>query len=161
MPLNALAKSSNIKRSLEAYIQTNLGTSEALSIEYEGLPFDNISVAEWISPRILSSDPTYYRQSSGTEYGEEVKLFFQTNIHVKKGSNTVTDRHYVLRDIVADYFKIGKGIDISDWYGGSGTSTGEHLIVRDIITDSALPETDTTYEYVLAFELSYTRQTTK
>jgi len=161
MPLNPLAKAVNIKRSLEYYISTYLGTSESLKVEYEGVPFDNLTVTEWITPRIIDSNPIFVRQSSSTDYGEDVNLLFQTNIHVKKSSITASDRHYVLRDIVADYFKIGKGIDISDWAGGSGTSTGEHLKVRSIVNDSALPETDVTYEYILAYELTYTRSTTK
>ena len=161
MPLNPLAKAVNIKRSLEYYINLNLDVSESLKIEYEGVPFDSMAVTEWLTPRILDSNPVFVRQSSNTDYGENVNLLFQTNIHVKKSSITTSDRHYVLRDIIVDYFKIGKGIDISDWAGGSGTYTGEHLKVRNIVNDSLLPETDTTYEYILAFELTYTRSTTK
>uniref|UniRef100_A0A6M3IDV3 Tail protein n=1 Tax=viral metagenome TaxID=1070528 RepID=A0A6M3IDV3_9ZZZZ len=161
MPLNPLAKAINIKRSLEYYISTYLGTSESLKVEYEGVPFDSMSVTEWVTPRILDSNPVFVRQSSDTDYGEDVNLLFQTNIHVKKSSNTTADRHYVMRDIVVDYFKIGTEIDINDWASGSGTSLTEHLKVRSIVNDSMLPETDTTYEYILAFELTYTRSTTK
>jgi len=158
MALNASAKTFNIKSSLDKYCGDNLETTEGFAVDYEGLPFDETQVDEWVQPRIIDSDGVYTRQASSSRYGEETSILFQINIFVKKGSISNAARHYQMRDSVANYFKIRQDISIRD-YDAGGTTTVDNFRVRNVNVDFPLPETQTLYQYAIAWDLVYTRVT--
>jgi len=120
------ASRSNIKRSLEKYFNDNLNTIESFSINWEGLPFNNISVAEWLMPRIINFNSVYMRQGSATQYADDLNIMFSINIFVKKSNITVSDREYSIRDTISKYFKIGEIINIYD-YSGDGIMREDYL----------------------------------
>ena len=151
------ASRTNIKRSLDKYFYDNLFTLENISIHWEGLPFDNVSKTEWITPRILEFLPDYISHGSGTQYGDNLNIIFNINIFVKKSNIVRGGREYALRDKIAPYFKIGEVITIYD-YSGDSSEVGS-MKVRDIITDTILPETDTLYSYALTFLINSTTLT--
>src|SRR3990167_4545691 len=153
MTLDANASMANIKRSLDKYCNDNLYSTEGLNVSFEGLPFENVAYTEWVQPRILDITTQYHRQGSSTQYGETASVLFQINIFTKKSGVTIADRHYMIRDIVADYFKIGKDISIANYV--SGTTALDNLRIREVVTDSPLPETSTMYQYVLAWNMNY------
>ena len=140
MALDANAKMANIKASLDDYCRKTLGTSESLSIDYEGLPFDNASVLEWVMPRIVDTIPTFHRQGSNSQYGEDVNILFHTNIFVKKGGQTTAVRHYIIRDAVASHFRIKQDIPIKNFAAG-GEVIQDNMRVRRIVTDAPLAAT--------------------
>lgn len=153
------ASRSNIKRSLEKYFNDRLNLLESVSINWEGLPFDNISKTEWVMPRIIDFSPVYARQGSGTQYADDLNIMFSVNIFVKKSNMTKSGREYALRDIVAKHFRLGKTISIYDYSGDGSTEVGT-MKVRDIITDSVMPESNEFYNYVLTYILNSTALTT-
>ena len=156
MSIVGTAKITNVKMSLDKYVGDNLGTTENLKVDFEGVPFDNTANTEWIQPRILDFGSTYNRQGSNTEYAESVDIFYNINIFVKKSGVTVSHRHYALRDIVANYFKIGEDIDIKN-YAEGGTTQITNMRVRELVTDSPIPETNEYYQYSLAYNINWTR----
>ncbi len=158
MALDFGVQQANVKMSLDKYLLDNIS---GVSIDYEGLPFNDRETNFWLQPRIIDQTAQFHRQSnnSGTSYGETVNILFQTNIFVKKSGVTVSHKHWLLRDVVAGLFTIGKDITLKD-YVSSGT-TITNMRVRDIVNDFSMPETDTIYQYVFAVEMDYTRQTTK
>uniref|UniRef100_A0A6M3IP32 Uncharacterized protein n=1 Tax=viral metagenome TaxID=1070528 RepID=A0A6M3IP32_9ZZZZ len=158
MSIVGTAKVSNVKMSLDKYVNDNTGTSEGLSIDFEGVPFDNTANTEWIQPRILDFGSTYNRQGSSTEYAESVDVFYNINIFVKKSGVTTSHRHYAIRDIVADYFKIGQDIYLRN-YAEGGTTQIAKIRVRDLVTDSPIPETNEYLQYALAYNINWTRLT--
>jgi len=153
------ASATNLKRSLEKYFYDTIYTIEGLNINWEGVPFDDTAVSEWVQPRILDISSVYARQASSSKYGEISDVLFQVNIFVKKSGVTVSDRHYVIRDTIANYFGIGQSINLKHYIGDS--SQLDIIKVRDIVNDSPMPEAQTLYQYIIAFELSYTRETNK
>jgi len=154
-----LASSVNIKRSLDTYIKTNIYTTEGIYVDFEGVKFDQENKAEWIQPRILDSRATFLRQSSITQYGENVSFLFQTNIFVKKGGATTSDRHYAIRDTMMKYFKHNQSITIYD-YAGSGVTNLGYMKVRGIQDDFSMREEQNFYQYVISWELYLTRHFT-
>lgn len=170
MALGGIAKVTNIKRSLDNYIKTNIEDNEGISVDYEGLKFDDTSVTEWIQPRILDILPQFHRQGSSTQYAETANILFHINIFVKKGSMTASDRPRRIRDIVDYYFRIRKDIDLVGYAEGTDTVLAT-MRVRRIVTDAAMPETasekgiqgetQTLLQHAFAVELDYTRLTTK
>ena len=62
------------------------------------------------------------------------------NIFVKRGASSDSSRLYVLRDKVAEYFKIRQEIDFKD-YDSSPTNppTIGYFFVNKIISDTAVP----------------------
>lgn len=160
MVLNALAKNVNIKRSLEKYFYDNLQVSEGFDIDWEGVKFDDTNSSEWLQPRIIDSDSKYIGHASATEYGEQTDLLFQVNIFVKKVSTSLSDRHYSIRDIIAGYFTIGQTIPIADHVNSSQT-TITYMKVRGIDDDRILPETQNLYQYIISFNIDYTKAVTK
>ena len=154
------ASRSNIKRSLEKYFNDRLNILEGIVINWEGLPFDNISKIEWLMPRILEFISDYKRQGSATEYADDLNIVFSVNIFVKKSNITISGREYALRDIIVKHFRVGKTISIYDYSGDGSTEVGT-MKVRDIITDSMLPETEELYSYNLTFLINTTALTIK
>jgi len=149
------ASRSNIKRSLEKYFNDNLNIIESFSINWEGLPFNNVSATEWLMPRILDFTPVYMRQGSTTQYADDLNIIFSINIFVKKSNITKSGREYAMRDIISKYFKIGEIINIYD-YSGDGSSEIGSMKVKDIITDAMLPETEELYSYALTYLINST-----
>ena len=149
------ASRSNIKRSLEKYFNDNLNIIESFSINWEGLPFNNVSATEWLMPRILDFTPVYMRQGSTTQYADDLNIIFSINIFVKKSNITKSGREYAMRDIISKYFKIREIINIYD-YSGNGSSEIGSMKVRDIITDAMLPETEELYSYNITYLINST-----
>ena len=168
MTLDAGAQQANVKRSVEQYCNVNLGTTEGFSIDFEGTKFDDTNVPEWVMPRVLPIESIFHRQSSNTQYGETARYILHMNIFVKKGDMVASDRHWIMRDKVANYFKIGEDISIADYVSGS-TSQIAFLRIRSLVTDSpvgdstagSVGETQTLYQYAFAVEANYTRSTTE
>ena len=109
MTLNAGAMNTNIKMSLDAYIKDQVS---GVSIDFEGLPFNDTETASWIQPRIIDINSAYAGHSSGTEYGDESNILFQVNIFVKKSGVTITHKHYQIRDIVAKTMNLSPLIEL-------------------------------------------------
>lgn len=160
MALGSVALLGNVKRSLDKYTFDNLYTTEGYSVDWEGLKFEESAVTGWIQPRIVDISSEYVRQASATEYGEQANVLFQINIFTKKSGVTISHRHYLMRDAVANYFKIGQSINLKD-YTSAASPTVATMKVRDIVTDSPFPETATLYGWTFAVEIDYTRTTTK
>lgn len=160
MTLNALAKNINIKRSLEKYFYDKLKIDESFSVDWEGVKFDNTNVSEWLQPRILDFNSNYIGHASYTEYGEQANILFQVNIFVKKSSVSVSDRHYQIRDLIVGYFKIGQTIPIAD-HANDDQDVITYMKVRKIVDDRTLPEDQVLYQYVVSFEIDFTKATTR
>jgi len=154
---SASSKIVNIKRSLDYYVKTNLETTEGLNVDYEGLPFDDTAVSEYIRPRIIEIESPYLGLSSSTKYGEDIKIIFQIGIFVKKTSLQKSDRDMAIRDIVANYFKVGQDITIYDWYSTGLSITNAR--VREIFADYATETGDLLLSNI-SFELSHVLETT-
>jgi len=159
-PIDSNSRAANIKMSLDKYVYDNLSASEGLTINYEGVPFNDTSCDSWIQPRILNISSDYHRQGSGTQYGEYTNILYQINVFTKKSGITTSHAHYTIRDQVANYFRVKQNIDIKD-YINSGTTQLDVLVVRDIVNDNPLSEDNEYYQYVMAWELDYTRLTTQ
>jgi len=160
MALGTASSAGNIKRSIDTYIHDNLYTIEGLSIDFEGLPFDSRSVvSNWVQPRIIDFDSIFYRQGSGTQYGELVNVLFQINVFTKQSGTTAASEHYRIRDVVAGYFKIGDDIAVKN-YVGDGSTNIDSLRVRDI-KDVIIPESKEFYQHSFSIEMDYTRLTTE
>ncbi len=159
MALDANARMVNIKRSLDLYAKNNLSDTEKLDIDYEGVAFDNSGASIWVQPRILDISTDFYRSGSNTQYAEQTDLLYQITIFVGKSGVTTSDKHYMIRDAVLNYYKSGTSIGIRDCID-SGT-TVDYLVVRDLVTDLPLPEEQTYRGYALAWNISQTRLVTK
>jgi len=151
---DSTAKGANVKRSLDNYISNNMSGT---SVQIEGLPFNDTETSTWIQPRILDIIPEFVRDASESGYGEQTNILYQVNIYVKKSGTTLSDKHYMIRDEVAQFFKIGEDIPLYDYV--SGTTFVDNLRVRSIETDFTLPETDELLQYVIAWEMDYTKIT--
>jgi hypothetical protein len=159
MALDSSARMANIKLSLDQYVYANLKTTEGLSVDYEGVPFDETSESlSWIQPRLLTPISTYYRQGSSTQYGEDLELLFQINIFVKKSGVTTSFKHYDIRDRIANYFKVGQDINIKAYAEGGSTQVAV-MRVREMVTDFPIEEDPLLYQYSLAWIISHTRLT--
>ncbi|HDZ15274.1 hypothetical protein LCGC14_0725790 [marine sediment metagenome] len=158
--LQGLGLLTNVKRSLEKYIHDNLYTTENLSVDFDGVPFDDSAIAEsWLQPRIVNVDREYARQASSTKYGNDTDIELKFSIFVKKSGTTLTHKHYLLRDKVANYFKIGEDIDLKDYVGDSATLT--NMRVRSISSDFPLPETNELLGYEVSWMINYTEEITQ
>lgn len=157
----------NLKMSLDKYCNTWLESSESLNIHYEGVPFDDTAVDDWIQPRIIDVTPIYLRQSSSSNYGEDANVLFQINIFAKVGHQTTSDRVTQIRDRVAPYFKIKQDITIYD-YINADADLG-NIRVRSIMTDEPMPDNIlisgignrriSVHQHVFAVEMDYCRET--
>jgi len=141
MAINANGKIQNVKASLEKYIGDNLVITEGLTMDFEGKPFEGTGLAEWIEERILGSGSRdFHRQVSSLTMGQTTQLLVNFNIFVNPDMTTKTNRHYEIRDIVADYFKIGTQIDLYDFSDSDWTTSLQKMEVREIITDRTIPD---------------------
>lgn len=149
----------NIKRSFEQYIKSNLGGA-GFNVDYEGLPFDDTAYSEWIRPRIIEMPREYHRQGSSTEYGQTNNVFFSVDINVKKSGATTTDRHYILRDDVVNYFRVGQDVPLRD-YAASGSTLICSMRVRDMTDDNSLEDDPDLLKYKVGFEMDFTEMVTE
>ena len=148
----------NFKRSIEKYINDNLYTIEGIDIDFEGLPFNDTSYTEWIVSRIIDITEQYLRQGSSTQYAEDTNVLYQFTIYVKKSNITSSDRIYVIRDLIAKYFKINESITLYNYIDDSVSLN--NFRVRKIINDFELPDTNELLQYIFAIEIDYTKLTT-
>lgn len=137
-----LSNSTNMKRCFDNYIKTNIS---GVSVDFEGLPFDNINLSSWIMPRILDGFNVKPYRDSEVKQSEEI--LYQINIFTNTSLVTSSDLIYNIRDTIDSCFKIGKDIV----YSVSG-STVAIARVRSIIDDFPLSEDN----YILAYEIDYT-----
>ena len=158
--LNALSLLDNIKRSLDKYMQSNIYETEGISIDYEGLPFDNIKAdTSWVKPRIIDIENEYLRQGSETEYGESVNITYQMIIYSKKSGVTIADQTFLIRDTIAEYFKIGEDLPLEDLVNTDSTNLA-NMRVRDILIDGPLSDDQEFQKYNIEWLLNFTRLTT-
>jgi len=143
MSLNANGKFQNVKASIEKYIRDNLIATEDLVFDIEGEPFERPSSQEWVEEVILGKGAgIYHRQTSSTTTGKTVPVLLSLNIYVGKTETTKTNRHYEIRDVVANYLKIGTKIDLFDFADDDWTNSLQTMEVRDVVTDRAIPDPD-------------------
>jgi len=155
MALGITSKKSNIKRSLDKYVYDNLDVDgEGLNIDYEGVPFESTGKAEWIQYRPMFVPGDFMRQGSSTEYANDSSLLANFNVFVQKSGVTVSDKHYKVRDWVANYFKIGQSIGIYDYVSGATTATS-YMTVREVETDTVVPN-DSFYQYNFTVVIGWT-----
>lgn len=156
--LGASAQVENVKRSLEKYIWDNIYTTEGISVDFSGVPFNNKNSIEWVTPRFLINR-TYVSKASGTEYGYDNHIVLNITANVKKSGATISDKHYMMRDSIVNYFKIGEDINLNDWVGDGSYIC--NMRVREVIEDYALPESDELLSYKVVLGINYTEQTNK
>jgi len=141
-----LSNITNMKRCFDSYVKTNLS---GVSIDFEGLPFDNLAVSEWIQPRIIDGyDNRSYRDS---EVKQSATILYQINVFVKKSGATTTDRVYAIRDMIDTCFKIGKDIV----YTSSSGSTLAIARVRELKNDFPIGDDNELSQYILAWEIDF------
>lgn len=141
MTLSNQGKFQNVKASIEKYIQDNLVTIEGLTVDFEGFPFEGTDTEEWIEERILGKGTgDFHRQVSSSLMGQTVPVLLNMNVFVNPAKTQKTNRHYEIRDILADYFKIGTQIDLYDFANDNWTSSLQKMEIREIITDRSIPD---------------------
>ena len=59
---------------------------------------------------------------------------------------------------MVNYFRIRQDIDIKDYVNSGSTPVGR-LVIRKTVNDNPLTESNEFYQYVMAWELDYTRLT--
>lgn len=153
MVLLDTGKFQNFKASVEKYTQDNLVTTEGLRVNLEGLPSES-TPDEWIDETILGiGEIESVRGVGGSVYANVNQPMVNFNIFVKKQHTTKTNRHYELRDIVVNYFKLGDTINLYDFSTGDFTNVIQIMKVREIVTDQAIPSTDFhQWTYAIAIE---------
>lgn len=141
MTLNSQGKFQNVKASLEKYIHDNLVITEGFIVDFEGFPFEGTNEEEWIEERILGKGAgDFHRQVSSTTSGQTVPVLLNMNIFVNPNKTKRTNRHYEIRDYVAEYFKIGTLIDLYDFSANDWGTSLQKMEVNEIITDRPIPD---------------------
>jgi len=160
MTINAQGKAQNVKASLEHYIHEKLVVTEGLVVDFQGKPFESADQQEWVQERIMGfPNHDYHRQTTSALEGQTTTVLLNFNIFVNKESptNRRTNRSYEIRDIVADYFKIGTEIDLYDASNSDWTTSLQKMFVFDVATDA--PISDETFEqYSYAVEILWLEQ---
>ena len=82
------------------------------------------------------------------------------NCFVQRDNTTKVVRHYELRDLIYNYFTIGKTIPIYDYNDDDFVNVLDYLKVFEIDTDAPLPNNDWR-QYNLTLVLQYTERWTK
>jgi len=130
----------NVKASIEKYIANQLVMEEELTIAWEGMQFEPEHMAEWVRERILAfADRDYHRQVSDTEEGQTTMVMLSFNIFVNPEKADKTNRHYEIRDKIAEHFHINKTISLYDFSSDDFTDALQTMKVREIITDQPIP----------------------
>jgi hypothetical protein len=60
------------------------------------------------------------------------------NIFVNREKTLKTNRHYEIRDLIYEYFKIGTQIDLYDFSSDDFSSSLQKMEVREIVTDMVI-----------------------
>ena len=141
MALNPNGKFQNVKASIEKYLDDSLVTTEGLLVDFEGKPFEGTGEAEWIEERILGKGAgNFHRQVSSSLIGQTVPVLLNMNIFVNSKKTERTNRHYEIRDIIANYFKIGTQIDLYDFSDDDWSTSLQKMEIREVTTDRAIPD---------------------
>jgi hypothetical protein len=158
MSLNSQGKIQNVKASLEKYIYNKLVILEGFSVDFEGFPFEGTSSEEWIEERILGKGVgDFHRQVSSSAIGQTVPILLNFNVFVDPNKTKRTNRHYEIRDIIANYFKIGTQIDLYDASNGNWATSLQKMEVEEIATDRPIPDPNF-HMYNFTVEISWLEQ---
>ena len=152
----AVEKTRNIKSSVEKYLYDNLYTTEGISMDFEGMPFESGSTSayEWVQPRIISViDPPWHPKSASNSRGNTASFLLNMNCFANRENVTAANRHYVLRDTVNKYLHSGVSIPLRDYAGGTTRPWSCLMTVREIETDTPIPNEDVLqYNYTVRLE---------
>jgi hypothetical protein len=162
MAVHATNSMVNIKASIEKYIYDNLDSTESITIDYEGLPFESgaTAITQWVQPRLLDTiDPTWKPKATATTRGNLANVILNMNIFVKKDWASGATAHYTLRDTIANYFYSGVSIPLRDYVGGTTRPWTTKMVVADVVTDTPIlgPELDLLH-YNYSVEIEWIRQ---
>jgi hypothetical protein len=135
MGIKTSSQLANLQRSLDTYFATELSTYQ---IDWEGVPFNDSELAEWLQPRLLEPvrrAELFYRQVSGEDRGQGIELFYNVNIFIRPRKFVPVNPYRLaqLRDTVLNVFTESTRIWVRD-YEGDLTSMGT-LTVHAIATD--------------------------
>ena len=141
------SKMQNVKSSIEKYIKDNLVTTEGLKVNFEGLSFETEGLEEWIQEDIIGNvsefNGQFHRQVDESDrHGQTISIFLNFSIFVNRNKTKKTNRHYEIRDIIANYFYIGTEINLYDFYNGNFSNVLQIMKIRDIETDRKIPDDD-------------------
>jgi hypothetical protein len=152
----------NIKSSIDKYILDNLETTEGLTVNYEGLPFESGAtlITQWVQPRLMDSiDPTWKPKATATTRGNLANVLLNINCFVKKDWTEDADAHYTLRDTVANYFYSGVSIPLRDYVGGTTRPWTTLMVVANVATDTPIQGPELDYlQYNYSVEIEWIRQ---
>ncbi|NHJ85610.1 MAG: hypothetical protein FK734_09120 [Asgard group archaeon] len=149
------SKMQNVKASIEKYIGDNLVTTEGLKVNYEGLQFETDGLAEWVQEDLIGNTSEFHRQvDEQNRYGQTTSILLNFNIFVKKNETKKTNRHYEIRDLISNYFKIGTEINLYDFYNGDFSTVLQVMKIREIVTDRKIPD-DNFYQYAYTVSLDW------
>lgn len=141
MTLNAQGKLQNVKASLERYIENKLVETEGFTVDFEGRPFEGTGSDEWIEERILGKGVgDFHRQVSSTAMGQTAPVLLNFNVFVNPKKTRRTNRHYEIRDVIAEHFKVGTRIDLYDFSDADWSTSLQKMEVRETVTDRAVPD---------------------
>ena len=162
MAVLASARMANIKASVEKYIYDKVVLIEGIAVDFEEVPFESGDHTEWIQERLMGvSDFDFHRQvGGGADLGQTKELLLSFNCFVQRDNTTKVVRHYELRDLIYNYFTIGKTIPIYDYNDDDFVNVLDYLKVFEIDTDAPLPNNDWR-QYNLTLVLQYTERWTK
>lgn len=146
-------KIQNIKASFEKYIHDNIVMIEGLNVNFEGLPFESEGKVEWIQESMMKGGYDYHRQVDNENYGKTSVIMINFNIFVNKDKVKKTNRHYEIRDIIAEYFKIGTQVDLYDFSQADFNNSLQKMKLREIVTDQVISDNDFyQYNYTCSFD---------
>ena len=163
MAVPAVSSIANVKRSFDVYINTQLAASFNAAdqgIDWEGVPFNDAGLREWIQPRILGParpEALFYRQvpaglglnSFGhttvihpAGRGQGVIYIAQVNIFIRPARELAVaqpaHRIHQLRDLVLEKLREFTTIRVLDYEGATNNVLGS-MIVRRLNMDQEIP----------------------
>jgi len=147
----------NVKRSLDKYINDNVCITNNIRASFHGLQFDNTSVVEWIETRIADIKRVYLRQGSNTEYAYNTNISYTVFINVKKSGATTSDRHYKIKDIIHQFFKYSQKIALYNYIEDASFIT--YMKVREVEDNSSMQESLDLYKYMIQYRIDFTELT--
>jgi len=156
MARNIEGKIQNLKTSIEKYIKDKLVVIEDLKINFEGVPFSPNDYSEWIQENITIDDREFIRGAdTGGVNANENEVFVTFYIYVAKEKTKKANRHYEIRDIVADYFSVGDTISLYDFSGNNFSTVIQTLKIREVIRDTSLLDERKFFIYVYEVNLDW------
>ena len=149
MARNIEGKIQNVKASIEKYIHDNIVVTDDIKINFEAYPFEISDESEWVNEYFTETrDREYHRNVDvGSVYGQTNPLYLTFMIHVVKEKTKKTNRHYEIRDIIANYFSIGSKINLYDFSNNEFNTVIQTMKVREIDLDEALLDERKFYIY--------------